>query len=260
MIACNGDDDMGRTCDAGGNHRHERRYSRCILQSTTSSHRKTMDPNASDSCRGYALLPHTGRCKQDTCPDLVSKCNLLDGASSTMSPLQSFLLHLFSEKGIKNPRHDVRLIVDSQSGMIVGHEGKGGPASRRDVVITTPDARKWEAAAYEPNTSSIAPTGSVVGWSEMNGLMESSVEDTVEDSITSFVSVFPVDCSNEQDILGHSSYRSIDMSITIKDEVNPRTNESPTSIVDMLGFDDITKEKENPWCPFLLSGRAPGNG
>ena len=237
MIACKGDDEMRRPCD-GNRFRFEQPQAGAKLQPTTFSHRKAVESNVSGSCRDCLHIPYTGSSKQATCPEHVCDCSSLDQASLTVSPLRAFLLHLFTEKGIKDPQRDVRLIIDSS--MIATYKAKGTtPACQSDETT----AETCQLDTYPTKTKS---TPRLVGWSGMNETLESSVED----NITSFISVFSVDSSSDQD----SSYRSIDM--LVKDEVYPRPYESPTSIADMLGMDDITMEK-NSQHPFLLPVKPP---
>ena len=88
--------------------------------------------------------------------------------------------------------------------------------------------------------------------------MYETLEMIVEDMGTSVNAVFSADSSSDQDSFWHGSYRSIDM--LTKDEAHPRNHESPTSIVDMLGWDDIKMENNDPRSLLLSSKTFSGNG
>ena len=242
MMACKGDDEMGRTGEGDGSQQNEQAEPRSTMQTTTWSDHNTIDceSTTSGSCRDNQLIPCTRICKEVACPEHLNECSSFGRASLTMSLLQTFFLNLFREKGIKDPQRDVRLIVDY--GMIDMCEGKSVmPDSQCDEIT---------ADISQENQAITRSTPGLVGWSGTH----QPLEVIVEDRSTPGVAVFPVDSSSDQDSFWHESYRSIDM--LTKDEVHPGNHESPTSIVDMLGWDDIKIDVNDPRS-LLLSVQPP---
>jgi hypothetical protein len=239
MMAYNGDDEMGTTGDGDGtSHWNEHDEVAGTWQRTTRDDNNTLESTASGSCRDYHLIPDASISNQIVCPEQSSECSSSDRSSMAMSSLHTYFLHLFKEKCIKNPRQDVRLIVDY--GMIDIYQDKGAMAASHSNEIIGDVSQNENPSA----------TSRVGGWWGK----EETLETIAEEGGTYGIAVSAVDSSNDQDSLWHESYRSVDM--LIKDEAQTRNHESPTSIVDMLGWDDIQMEKDDPRS-LLLSVQPP---